>query len=143
MGNIISERLLNITNDGGSGRDRVWETTWGMIRKSYIEYLLLGHGYSTVLTNSPLGLSAHNDFLEVLYNWGIVLFIPYVVMHIALIKQVFIFIRNKSIYAPTLAFSYTIFFILSMISIVILYPLMGLIALTWGITSNLQESTKI
>ena len=142
MGNIISERILNIREDGGSGRDQVWPTTWNMIKASDVQQLLFGHGYLAVLRDSPLKLSAHNDFLEVLYNYGIVAFVPYVLLHIRLIQQVFASIRAKHGYAPILAFTYTIFLILSMISIIILYPLMTLIAITWGMTQNDKAANK-
>lgn len=142
MGNIISERILNIREDGGSGRDQVWPTTWNMIKASDVQQLLFGHGYLAVLRDSPLKLSAHNDFLEVLYNYGIVAFVPYVLLHIRLIQQVFASIRAKHGYAPILAFTYTIFLSLSMISIIILYPLMTLIAITWGMTQNDKAANK-
>ncbi len=142
MGNIISERILNIQEDGGSGRDQVWATTWNMIKASDVQQLLFGHGYLAVLRDSPLKLSAHNDFLEVLYNYGIVAFVPYVLLHIRLIQQVFASIRAKHGYAPILAFTYTIFLTLSMISIIILYPLMTLIAITWGMTQNDKAANK-
>lgn len=142
MGNIISERILNIREDGGSGRDQVWPTTWNMIKASDVQQLLFGHGYLAVLRDSPLNLSAHNDFLEVLYNYGIVAFVPYVLLHIRLIQQVFASIRAKHGYAPILAFTYTIFLTLSMISIIILYPLMTLIAITWGMTQNDKAANK-
>ena len=142
MGNIISERILNIREDGGSGRDQVWPTTWNMIKASDVQQLLFGHGYLAVLRDSPLKLSAHNDFLEVLYNYGIVAFVPYVLLHIRLIQQVFASIRAKHGYAPILAFTYTIFLTLSMISIIILYPLMTLIAITWGMTQNDKAANK-
>lgn len=143
MGNIISERMLNIGEDGGSGRDEVWKTTWGMIQAASAEELLFGHGYLAVLKDSPLEVSAHNDFLEVLYDYGLVAFIPYIMLHIRLIQQVFARIRAKHEYAPIMAFTYSIFLILSMISIIILYPLMTLIAITWGIVQNNQVVNKV
>ena len=143
MGNIISERILNIREDGGSGRDQVWATTWNMIKTSNSEHLIYGHGYDGVLKNSPLGISAHNDFLEIMYNYGIVGFIPYLILHIQLMKQVFASIRVRNEYAAIIAFTYTIFFIMSMISIVILYPLMALIAITWGMTQNDKAANKV
>lgn len=143
MGNIVSERILNIQEDGGSGRDQVWSTTWNMIKTSNSEHLIYGHGHNGVLKNSPLELSAHNDFLEIMYNYGIVGFIPYLILHIQLMKQVFASIRVRNEYAAIIAFTYTIFFIMSMISIVILYPLMALVAVVWGITYNPPQKETI
>lgn len=136
MGNVISERILNIRDDGGSGRDLVWSTTWKMIKESYSEQLIFGHGFNAVFKDSPLRLSAHNDFLEVLYNYGIVGFVPYIFLHIRLIKQVLAGIRDKNAHAPNMAFTYSIFFILSMISHVIVYPWACIIAIAWGILST-------
>ena len=135
MGNIISERILNIREDGGSNRDQVWATTWNMICRSNSEQLILGHGFNAVLKDSPLGLSAHNDFLEVLYNYGVICFIPYIFLHIRLIRQIFASIRIRDDRASIMAFTYVIFIILSMISHVIVYPWAALIALSWGLMS--------
>ena len=133
MGNIISERILNIREDGGSNRDQVWATTWNMICRSNSEQLIFGHGFNAVLKDSPLGLSAHNDFLEVLYNFGIIGFIPYLFLHIRLIQQIFMSLKIKDDRTPIMAFTYVIFIILSMISHVIVYPWVMLIALPWGL----------
>lgn len=135
MGNIISERILNIREDGGSGRDQVWDITWNMIKTSNSEHLMFGHGYDAVLKNSPLELSSHNDFLEMLFNYGIIGFVPYLVLHFQLIKQIFTGIKMHNKNASIMAFTYTIFFILSMISHIIVYPWMCLIVIPWGMLS--------
>ena len=136
MGNIISERIMNITEDGGSGRDEVWATTWKMIKRSDFGHLILGHGYDAVSKNSLLELSAHNDFLEVLYNYGIISLIPYLLIHIHLIKQICKSIKEQDKCAPIMSFTYVIFIVLSMISHVIVYPWAVLIAMTWGLFNN-------
>ena len=136
MGNIISERIMNITEDGGSGRDEVWATTWKMIKRSDFGHLILGHGYDAVSKNSLLELSAHNDFLEVLYNYGIISLIPYLLIHIHLIKQICKSIKDQDKRAPIMSFTYVIFIVLSMISHVIVYPWAVLIAMTWGLFNN-------
>jgi O-antigen ligase len=141
MGNIISERILNIREDGGSNRDQVWATTWNMIKASDAQQLLFGHGHNAVFKLSPLGLSAHNDFLEMLFNYGIIGLVPYLVLHFQLIKQIFTGIKMHNKNASIMAFTYTIFFILSMISHVIIFPWMCLIVMPWGMLSiNKQTS---
>ena len=143
MGNIISQRIHNIQEDGGSGRDRVWATTWNMICQSPPEYLIFGHGYNAVLKDSPLGLSAHNDFLEVLYNYGIICFIPYIFLHIRLIQQIFTAIKSKDYRAMIMAFTCVTFILMSMISHVIVYPWAALIALSWGFMSSPNSNQNI
>ena len=146
MGNITSERILNVQEDGGSGRDQVWATTWNMIKASDTQQLLFGHGYNAVLKCSPLELSAHNDFLEMLFNYGIFGFVPYLVLHFHLIRQIFTGIKIQNKNASIMAFTYTIFFILSMISHIIVYPWACLIAIAWGMLSssnNIKEEPII
>ena len=144
MGNIISERILNIREDGGSNRDLVWATTWNMIKASDAQQLLFGHGHNAVLKCSPLELSAHNDFLEMLFNYGILGFVPYLVLHFQLIRQIFTRIKIQNKNAPIMAFTYTIFFCLTMISHVIVYPWICLIVIPWGMLSanNKQMSNQ-
>ena len=103
LDNLFSERFLNIKNDGGSNRDQVWATTWQMIQQSDFENLLFGNGYNSVLTNSPLGLSAHNDFLECIYDYGIFGSLFYFMLHISLIRQIFRNIRLRTPEAAVMA----------------------------------------
>jgi len=74
--NVLS-RLNRMGADGGSGRIDIWVTTWNMIRTSEIVPLMFGHGFNAVYHDSVLKLSAHMDFLEVLYDYGIIGFVLY------------------------------------------------------------------
>ncbi|MGN0318529.1 MAG: O-antigen ligase family protein [Lachnospira sp.] len=130
--NILLERFLNIKNDGGSNRDQVWATTWQMIQQSDFEHLLFGHGYNTVVTDSPLGLSAHNDFLECIYDFGLFGSLFYWMLHISFIKQIFRNIRLRNTEAAIMAFAYTFFLVLSLISHVLIYPWLAFMGMSWG-----------
>ena len=143
MGNVLSTRLANISEDGGSGRDQVWKATWYMIKTTLDEQIIFGHGFNAVLRDSPLGLSAHNDFLEMLYDYGIVGFIPYLVLHFSLIKYLFRAIKAHDKRSPVIAFAYVMFFVLSMISHVIVYPWSALMAIFWGIMLPSQTNVII
>lgn len=135
LDNLFTDRFLNIKNDGGSSRDQVWATTWQMIQQSDFENLLFGHGHNSVLTNSPLGLSAHNDFLECIYDYGIFGSLFYFMLHISLIRQIFRNIRLHNPEAAVMAFTYSFFLILSLMSHVIIYPWLAFMGLSWGIGS--------
>ena len=133
LDNLFTERFLNIKDDGGSNRDQVWATTWQMIQQSDFENLLFGHGHNSVLTNSPLGLSAHNDFLECIYDFGIFGSLFYFMLHISLIRQIFRNIRLRNPEAAVMAFTYSFFIILSLMSHVLIYPWLAFMGLSWGI----------
>ena len=132
LDNLFSERFLNIKNDGGSNRDQVWATTWQMIQQSDFENLLFGNGYNSVLTNSPLGLSAHNDFLECIYDFGLFGSLFYFLLHISLMRQIFRNIRLRNPEAAIMAFTYSFFLILSLMSHVLIYPWLAFMGLSWG-----------
>ncbi|MCI7430206.1 MAG: O-antigen ligase family protein [Bacteroidales bacterium] len=132
LDNLFTERFMNIKDDGGSGRDQVWATTWRMIQQSDLEHLLFGHGHNSVLTNSPLRLSAHNDFLECIYDFGLFGSLFYFMLHISLIRQIFRNIRLRNPEAAIMAFTYSFFLILSLMSHVLIYPWLAFMGLSWG-----------
>ena len=132
LDNLFTERFMNIKDDGGSGRDQVWATTWRMIQQSEFEHLLFGHGHNSVLTNSPLRLSAHNDFLECIYDFGLFGSLFYFMLHISLIRQIFRNIRLRNPEAAIMAFTYSFFLILSFMSHVLIYPWLAFMGLSWG-----------
>ena len=69
---LISRRFKSITTDEGSGRLEIYSSVWGLICNSNFDEFLLGSGWQGV--TSKLGRSAHNDFLEVLYDFGVIVF---------------------------------------------------------------------
>lgn len=74
-------RLEGLEEDGGSGRDVRWQFIWEAIERSSASQLFLGHGFAGTV-KLFFGSHAHNDFLEVLYDYGIVSFVLYSVYYI-------------------------------------------------------------
>ncbi|MBQ8047000.1 MAG: O-antigen ligase family protein [Prevotella sp.] len=128
----LFERFENIGNDNGSGRTVVWAITAKMIEDSDLSSLLFGHGYNAVVQNSPINLSAHNDFLEITYDYGIIGITLYLSAFISLCYYVVKMLREKSEYAPSMAMLTSIMFVLSMISHIAIYYWMNVVMLTVG-----------
>lgn len=130
----IFNRLANMEEDGGSGRDVIYEYTWELIKSSNILYLIFGHGFNTVYHNSVLELSAHTDTLEVIYDYGILGFILYLLFYIKLLAY---YKKIKCLmpqYAAPFAATLVLVFVLSMVAHLIIYPTHFLFAcLFWGI----------
>lgn len=118
----IIERIASSREDQGSGRLEIWQLIIDDLARSDVFSLLCGHGYLSVrnLTNDE-GLPAHNDFLEVLYDFGITGIVLYGMAWLSMVGKTFRMLREKNELSPVLAMTVTIFFILSMISIVIYY----------------------
>lgn len=85
----VIERFSSISEDGGSGRDIVYETLYHQIVDSFgsVDFFF-GHGYNAVIRDSEFGNSAHNDFLEVFYDFGFFGFLLYVFFIFTQIKKV-------------------------------------------------------
>lgn len=86
-------RLEGLEEDGGSGRDVRWQHILLELReRSSFLQLLFGHGFDKV---RQLTDHAHNDFLEVLYNYGIVSLIPYCAYYIVQIFNAVRMVKEK------------------------------------------------
>ena len=86
IGKIVDQMGLDILNrmegfisgddSGGSGRTDIWTAYWEHMRQDDILHNLFGRGYNATKLNPTLknlGLSwAHNDFLQILFDYGIV-----------------------------------------------------------------------
>ena len=70
------ERFENLSEDGGSGRDKIYPILLRGIKDSPFENLWFGHGYMAV--EKWLGHPAHNDYIEIVYDYGIIPLILYV-----------------------------------------------------------------
>lgn len=132
-GLYIFERLSKLGEDEGSGRLEIYNNVIDMIRNSDFIGIILGHGFSAVGLDSLSHIGAHNDFLEVLYDYGIFGFILYLVLHIRLIKYSVRLVKTKSRFAAPMAMSYTLFLILSNVSQIIIHPFfLMLFSIVWA-----------
>lgn len=74
-------RLLNLVEDGGSGRAERWRAVLNAEKNSSLLKIFIGHGHGTLSTAYG---AAHNDFLQLLYEEGIVTAIIYFAYFITL-----------------------------------------------------------
>lgn len=142
---FLITRFQNILEDQGSGRVDVWKDTWSMIKESSISKLVFGHGFNQVVVNSPIGLSAHNDFLEVLYDYGLLIFGIYLTIYFQLAKFVNVLIKQKSEYAAPMAASCLLFLIGTVLSHIVLYTYyLIMFAMFWGLVlGNVNNKARL
>lgn len=67
----LLDRMETITTDGGSGRDEIYAGVWQAIKGSDFFELFFGHGMNGIQVVYGRKTGAHNDFLEIMYNYGI------------------------------------------------------------------------
>lgn len=133
LGGELSERVNREETDEGRNRLAIYTVTWAMIQSSDPSSLILGHGHFSVRRDSILEISAHNDFLEVIYDYGLVIFILYIGLVVYVIKRsVRLFRSNSELFLPY-AVSLSIFIVMSMVSHLILYTsYFNYLVLFWG-----------
>lgn len=137
---MIVSRFEDV-GEGGSGRGEIWANVLSMIFNSNPIQFLLGHGYGAVTAHSSNKMVAHNDFLELMYDYGLIVLIIYISLHVNIVKKTIRMIKDKSSYAAPMAFSYAVFFVNSMVSHIFIYPkYILLFALSWGAMMALYET---
>ena len=137
--NNIIERIQNISDDGGSGRDILWVDTYNNIHNRDVGYQLAGNGYRSALKVSVLQLPAHNDFLEIWHDFGLIGIVLYGIALFSLGLYTLRLMKRKSKYAPHMAMALTYYFIFSMTSIVVFYFWMALVMFSVGIVAGLAD----
>lgn len=125
---------LNYSYDsGGSGRMKIWGDVISLQKESDLLQWLFGHGYEGVIKSTG-NLSAHNDFLEILFDYGLIGFGLYLSMIISLIRTARNKIRVGNSCGIVLVASIVQFLILSVFSHLVIYPrLLMTIGVIWGI----------
>jgi O-antigen ligase len=119
-GGTFSSRLRSTSTDEGSGRLGIYAAILDELKRSSVNSVVLGHGhYSSV---GYVGKTAHNDFLEVVFDYGMVGLSLYVLLHFCLITKSYKLLRSRSPFASAYAASYVVFFGMSMVSHLIIYP---------------------
>ncbi|MGG0276184.1 O-antigen ligase family protein [Bacillus rhizoplanae] len=129
----IMYRIETMFDDQGSGRVEIWNRTWEMIKQSSIFGLIFGHGFNAVYMKSFPQYSAHNDYLEVLYDYGIVGIFIYLKMYSILIRYSIRLYIARSKYAAPFISSIALAIIVSFTSHLIIYPTYFIfLCIFWG-----------
>ena len=121
MGGLLGERIMREETDTGRNRIAIWNLTYEMIQKSSREKIIIGHGHYGVRHDSPLEISAHNDFLEIIYDYGLIIFILYLFLWRLVIRRTYYLYKNRSSLFIPYSASLSIFIVGSMVSHLVLY----------------------
>lgn len=103
----------------GSGRNEIWEKVFESLSSFSLKNYIFGKGPYGVFLYATNGLGAHNDYLEILYDFGILAVISFALFIAMLLVSVIVhFKKIKSIPNLGLSFSFCliILFMLSMVS---------------------------
>ncbi len=90
-------RMESMETDGGSGRDKIYGKVLEKIDRSDFSEQLFGHGFKAV-SNNIFNHPAHNDLLEIAYDYGILTLITWVLVILSVLKQAIKAIRQRKYY---------------------------------------------
>ena len=143
LGDNIIERLSDRDDETGSGRLDIWNSLIQRLSIQDFEFWIFGNGHLSTTKYSWENLTAHNDFLEIIYNYGIINLVFYVFFFVSTILYTIRAIRQKNKYAPALAAILTIFAVLSVVSIIILSHTCVLVMISIGTLVGWCEQEKL
>lgn len=69
---VIFERFTEDNIDTAGGRTSIWETTLNEYLKQDLSKIIWGGGYNHTIMNLSDGLSTHNNYLEEMFDYGII-----------------------------------------------------------------------
>jgi O-Antigen ligase. len=113
----LFDRLLNMAEDGGSGRDDIYAGIIETMLGSELYYWVFGYGLDSLYNIYGRSSGAHNDFLHLLYQYGVFSSMLLLGFYLSLIKLYINMLRNKYLNAGAFGFSITVSLMLSMFSI--------------------------
>lgn len=130
------ERLLNGSEDSdySSGRVGLYKEVLSKYWDSEPFGLLFGHGLSSVQNFTKQGLTAHNDFIEALFDFGLIGFISYLIFYWSYIRQI-VRINYKQI-KGVYVYTFTLIFLLSIFSQIFIYQYLCLFTFVLGALSG-------
>lgn len=114
------DRMMNAMDDGGSGRIIRWHKTLSAIGMSNMWELLFGHGFWAIF-NLVKG-RAHNDFVEIFYDYGFITVVLYSMFFLSLITVNVLQYKKKYPKAKYLTCSIIVSLTLAMVSFFIVDP---------------------
>ena len=134
--NTIFSRFEKMQTDEGSGRFDIWEDVIDLqMNSNYIEWMF-GHGYNAVMQHYYKAgnyLSAHNDFLEVTFDYGLINLLIYLLFILSLIYRLILLRKKKDRYYLSYLISLVIFITMSLVSHLITFPTFFIfISSYWG-----------
>lgn len=138
--------IFNIWNNrlGESGsRESIYSYVLQKQFDSSVLEWMFGHGYNAVMDTVLFGLSSHCDYLEILYNYGIVAEILFIYFIIILIKKTIKLVTHNSIYSNGYISSAIIFTVASLPSHMLTYSTYFLIVcFFWGYIEAVGENCE-
>lgn len=101
-------RFQGMKDDSGSGRTDLYDILLRSFNDSSLGNQFFGHGYRSAISVLN-GVPAHNDFLEILYDFGVVPLVIYIIILLKFIRLCFRSLKQQSLSNATLMLTASVF----------------------------------
>lgn len=139
----IFERFLELSGDGGSGRNKIWARVYLDYSKGNSIELLFGKGYESVANLMLTGraILAHNDYLEILHDYGVIGLFLISIWIVQILKCFIKMWKYRDTTLPSFCYSICAIILLSIFSYLFIQSyLMNFIASYLGIVMALSTN---
>lgn len=134
-------RILEMDISDNSRVEIYTKVLEGYRNNGFFEHIF-GKGYNAV--SFDFGYSAHNDFIEILYDFGLLGLIFYILAFLNLFKVTVGMIRNRHPFKNVLISSLIIWALMSFASHIVFVPTYFIeLTIVWGITLKQLEEYKL
>lgn len=111
------------TNINEESRMYLYTDTWERFKAKEMVFKIIGSGHrSTAIDRGMLSKTSHNDFLEVLYNYGFLGLIIYLYFTWLILKRLKQLYKVGGKYFQSSLAAFIIFIVMSMVSHLVIYP---------------------
>ena len=139
---MISERMNSISEDQGSGRIPLYKDVFNVMSKNDLFAWIYGNGMGSIkITNHT---NAHNDALQMLFEFGFIGLLLYIILAVIIVKRTFYLYKLQSPYFMAYVASFIIFIMLGLVSnLVVFYSYFAYITTLWGVIEGSIAKEKI
>ena len=151
--NNLLYRFSNAVEDGGSGRTDIYSAVLNRFSELDFDAQLFGRGHNMVRgdeiyeiknDNGRAFLSAHNDFIEVLYDYGYVGVILYFALLVKIAQSCFFWRNRNDFYYRAMLSSFIITICVSLFSHLVIYPTyIANLSLLWAMMENEKNKLEL
>lgn len=128
----IIERMDSMKDDQGSGRIPLYKDVFDVMKDNDFIDWLLGRGYGSIILTRHT--NAHNDALQMLFEYGVVGLVVYGLMIFYILKRLLVLRKQNSVYYIGYASSVIITVMLGLVSnLIVFYSYFSFLCAFWGI----------
>jgi O-antigen ligase len=129
---IWDRLLIRLDDTSGSGRSELYQGLLDKYINSELPELIFGYGINSVQQyskelfgnnyNGNLGVTAHSDWLQYMFDFGIFGIFFMIILHYHFLKLLFFNFKNKTTLLPPVSMSYIIFAFTTIYSFILNTP---------------------